>query len=572
MRAGLRLFLSYLTLIVLVVAVLVIGADRQLRTILTDIAAGDLQRETALAAALYDESIEATPGEMAARIAETVGLRTTIIARDGVVQGESDVEELAAAEIENHAARPEVRAALAGEVGVATRRSATVDVRLLYVALPSARGEIVRLGMPLATIDAAVRRVQRAILSVGLIALLLAVMLSAGFSIALTRPLRRIAGTAHAMAAGALDRRTGHDRRDELGEVARALDALAEELQRRLGQLEAERAEMQTLIDSMAEGVLAFDADGTVRRANPAARRIFSVGEASAGMHLEAVSRRREFLELVARVREGRSIGAVETSQADRQLIVTGQPLPDGGGVLVVLDVSELRRLEGVRRDFVANASHELKTPLTAIQGYAETLADPDTPEPLRVQFAETIRANATRLRRIVDDLLDLSRIESGGWRAHREPVSIGSIAREAWAPFSETAGQREIGFHIETEAGADPVDADPGAIRQVFSNLFSNALRYTGEGGEISVRISSVAGAGGRRVDVRDTGSGIPSAHLPRIFERFYRVDPARSRADGGTGLGLAIVRHLVEAHGGTVGAQSELGRGTTITFTLPS
>jgi two-component system, OmpR family, phosphate regulon sensor histidine kinase PhoR len=572
MRAGLRLFLSYLTLIVLVVVVLVIGADRQLRTILTDIAAGDLQRETALAAALYDESIEAAPEEMAARIAEIVGLRTTIIARDGVVLGESDVQELAAAEIENHAARPEVQAALAGEVGVATRTSATVDVRLLYVALPSARGEIVRLGMPLATIDAAVRRVQRAILSVGLIALLLAVMLSAGFSIALTRPLRRIAGTAHAMAAGALDRRTGHDRRDELGEVARALDALAEELQRRLGQLEAERAEMQTLIDSMAEGVLAFDADGTVRRANPAARRIFAVGEAGAEMHLEAVSRRREFLELVARVREGRSAGAVETAQGERQLIVTGQPLPDGGGVLVVLDVSELRRLEGVRRDFVANASHELKTPLTAIQGYAETLADPDTPEPLRVQFAETIRANATRLRRIVDDLLDLSRIESGGWRAHREPVSIGRVAREAWAPFSETAGQREIRFHIETESGADPVDADPGALRQVFSNLFSNALRYTREGGEIGVRISSVAGAGGRRVEVRDTGSGIPSAHLPRIFERFYRVDPARSRADGGTGLGLAIVRHLVEAHGGTVGALSELGRGTTITFTLPS
>jgi two-component system, OmpR family, phosphate regulon sensor histidine kinase PhoR len=571
MRAGLRLFLSYLTLIVLVVAVLAVGADRQLRAILTDTTATDLQREAMLAAALYDESPDVPPEVMADRITSIVGLRTTIIARDGRVLGESDVEELAAADIENHAARPEVRAALAGEVGVATRVSATVDVRLLYVAVPSARGEIVRLGMPLAMIDAAVRRVQRAILGVGVVALVIAGMLSVGFSIAITRPLRRIAGTAHAMAGGALDRRTGNRRRDELGEVARALDTLAEELQRRLGQLEEERAEMQTLIDSMAEGVIAFDAEGTVRRANPAARTVFSLGSARGGMPLETVSRRREFIELVTAVRDGGAVGAVEMTQGDRQLIVTGQPLPEGGGVLVVLDVSELRRLEGVRRDFVANASHELKTPLTAIQGYAETLAEEGTPEELRAQFAETIRVNAARLRRIVDDLLDLSRIESGGWKVHPEAVSIERLAREAWAGFADRAAERGIRFEVHTEGDADLVTADPGALRQVFSNLFSNALRYTEEGGEIGVRISERAGDGVRRVSVRDTGSGIPAAHLPRIFERFYRVDPARSRAEGGTGLGLAIVRHLVEAHGGSVGAESELGRGTTITFTLP-
>jgi two-component system, OmpR family, phosphate regulon sensor histidine kinase PhoR len=207
--------------------------------------------------------------------------------------------------------------------------------------------------------------------------------------------------------------------------------------------------------------------------------------------------------------------------------------------VLVVLDVSELRRLEGVRRDFVANASHELKTPLTAIQGYAETLAEEGTPEELRAQFAETIRVNAARLRRIVDDLLDLSRIESGGWKVHPEAVSIERLAREAWAGFADRAAERGIRFEVHTEGDADLVTADPGALRQVFSNLFSNALRYTEEGGEIGVRISERAGDGVRRVSVRDTGSGIPAAHLPRIFERFYRVDPARSRAEGGRGWG---------------------------------
>ncbi|HEU0078008.1 MAG TPA: ATP-binding protein, partial [Longimicrobiaceae bacterium] len=254
------------------------------------------------------------------------------------------------------------------------------------------------------------------------------------------------------------------------------------------------------------------------------------------------------------------------------------QPLAAGGAVLVFLDVTELRRLEDVRRDFVANASHELKTPLTAIRGYSETLLDENLPPELRRRFAEVVKENADRLQRIVDDLLDLSRIESGGWRAEPEEVAVAEAAEEAWAALEEDASARGVAFEVRIAPGCDHVRADPSALRQVFTNLLHNALRHTPAGGEVTVSADCAAPAPdappGRwlRIEVADTGSGIPAVHLPRIFERFYRVDNARARAEGGTGLGLAIVRHLVESHGGTVEAESELGRGTVVRFTLPA
>jgi len=253
----------------------------------------------------------------------------------------------------------------------------------------------------------------------------------------------------------------------------------------------------------------------------------------------------------------------------ERHLAVTAQPLPAGGAVVVLLDISELRRLEGVRRDFIANASHELKTPLTAIRGYSETLLDPELPEAVRRQFTETLGAHARRLQQIVDDLLDLSRIESGRWSPEPASVSLADAAREAWT-YARQSAPAAYDFRLEVPEACDRVHADPSALGQIFDNLFSNAIRYTPPGGAIEV----TARPAGRFVEVavRDSGAGIAAAQLPRIFERFYRADRARARAEGGTGLGLAIVKHLVEAHGGHVAAESELGRGTTIRFSLPA
>jgi signal transduction histidine kinase len=248
-----------------------------------------------------------------------------------------------------------------------------------------------------------------------------------------------------------------------------------------------------------------------------------------------------------------------------RQILLSGRALPGGGAVFVLHDITALKRLEAVRRDFVANVSHELKTPLTVVRGYAETLVKDDPPAATRAQFLTAILENARRMQRLIDDLLDLSRIESRAWAPAPEPVDLEAVAREVWSAIG--AG---TAFAVTLADDARTVHADPDAVRQVLTNVLENAARYTPAEGRVAVH---AARAGGQVVvEIRDTGSGIPGEHLPRIFERFYRVDPHRSRAAGGTGLGLSIVKHLVEAHGGKVEAESRLGAGTTIRFTLPA
>jgi two-component system phosphate regulon sensor histidine kinase PhoR len=575
-RVDQKLFLSYLALISLVVAALSLGADSLLRRSLDRLVERDLRRELKLDTRLFDSLPGLTPDSVADLLGNLSGHRVTIIRPDGVVVGESTRDGVGIARMENHLHRPEVQDVLRGVSSEASRHSRTLGTDQLYMAARSQRGEIVRAALPLSEIDAAMGRVQRGILGVGAAALVLAGLFSLGFSILVTRPLRRLQVAAAAMAGGDLAVRLREAREDELGDLARLLDALADELQRRLAQLEGERAETQALIDSMSEGVLALAPDGTVRRANPAAQRMFALREGwraprgvSAGGAAESVSRRPEFLRLVRRALSGEAVPATELGSEGRALLATAQPLPQGGAVVVLLDVSELRRLEGIRRDFVANASHELKTPLTAIRGYSETLRDPNLSPELVQRFAEVVHANAERLQRIVDDLLDLTRIESGAWPIHPVPLALAALAEEAWRAQSGPAGDPRPELRLRVEPGAERVQADADALRVIFSNLFSNSLRYTPPHGSVTVA-ARADGAGRVVVEVTDTGAGVDASHLPRLFERFYRADPARSRAQGGTGLGLAIVKHLVEAHGGRVEAESRVGQGTTIRFTL--
>jgi signal transduction histidine kinase len=266
----------------------------------------------------------------------------------------------------------------------------------------------------------------------------------------------------------------------------------------------------------------------------------------------------------------GSVVDQAETQIGSHTLALTARPLGVGGAVLALFDLTGVRKLQTVRRDFVANVSHELKTPLTAIRGFAETLATEMDPVDPHAQFAQTIKSNAERMQRLVDDLLDLSRIESGGWTPAPALVDVRSAAEEAAAPCRDDMKKRGVSFAVEVDAEASTLHADPLAFRQALGNLIENAARYTASGGSVSV--AARASDDGITITVSDTGSGIPADHLPRIFERFYRVDPARSRAAGGTGLGLAIVKHLVEAHGGSVRADSALGRGTTVTLHFPA
>jgi len=286
-----------------------------------------------------------------------------------------------------------------------------------------------------------------------------------------------------------------------------------------------------------------------------------------------------ELREVVVNAADGNPVPPTEIEIEGRQLLVSPHPLPrtqgrNTGAVVTVVDLTELRRLESVRRDFVANVSHELKTPLTSIRGYAETLLSEDMPREMQTQFLEVIHNNATRIHRIVDDLLDLSRLQSGGWQPDLHDVDPELLARDVWAGCS-----RPVGKNIRFDVTGEPtlVRADPAGLRQVFSNLFDNAIRYTPDGGQVttSIKPSREARAGKRGwvdIEVRDNGAGIPHDSLPRVFERFYRVDPARSRAEGGTGLGLSIVKHMIERMSGDVVAESEFGKGTAIKIRLPA
>jgi signal transduction histidine kinase len=426
---------------------------------------------------------------------------------------------------------------------------------------------VTRVSAPLGVVDAQVGAVQRIVALAGLAALVAAGALARFLAHGVAMPLVQLAAAARAIADG----RAPQFPETRLPEVAQhivALRAMDAQLEQRFAELRREREESATLIETMADGVVAADARRGIVTLNHAARRLLGYGPDDAVPALAELFHEKAARALVEAVLAGADAEPRELERAGRALLVAGRALPNSGALLVIRDVTELRRLEAVRRDFVANVSHELKTPLTSIAGYAETLASEAAADTQTDRFARTILSNARRMQRLVDELLDLSRIESGRWQPTPEPVEVAAVAREAWAPFADRARERQVELAVDA-AAARRVTADPEALRQVFTNLLDNALRHTPRGGRITV--SAGPAPGGTVVAVADTGSGIAPDHLARIFERFYRADPGRSRDEGGSGLGLAIVKHLVEAHGGRVEARSSVGRGTTIRIFLP-
>jgi signal transduction histidine kinase len=562
-----KLLVSYLAVVVVAGAVLVIAADRALRSRLTDETRRELERE---AAWLAEAATGRTPLQLDTlvhRLGAVTGRRLTVIARDGVLLADSDFPHDQLASLENHATRPEFAAALAGRTGTDLRRSTSTGHWELKVAVKYPGGAV-RVSSPLPQVDAVVRRAQGAVLLGAAVALAFAALLALGFSAGVARPLVRLRNAAQAIARGerpAIDARGS----DEVGDLARALRTMEEDLGTRLADLEHERSETAALIGAMVEGVVACDARGRVTTLNPAARQLLGVTPQEGMPSALELFRNRAGREAVERTLAGSTTAALEVEADGRAMLLSGRALAGGGAVFVIHDVTEMKRLEKVRRDFVGNVSHELKTPLTVVRGYAETLLNDDPPPEQRRRFLETMLANARRMQHLVDDLLDLSRIESGAWRPELADVPLEPLVAEVWASLREAAAAARLEFQATVAPEAASVRADPEALRQVLLNVLDNALRYTGTGGRIEVRAAREEEW--LRIEVRDTGVGIPGEHLPRIFERFYRVDAARSRELGGTGLGLAIVKHLVEAHGGRVEAESALGVGTTVRLRFP-
>ena len=565
-----RLLAGTVTVLVVAVTVLVIGVGRSLRVDLEQASITDLRRHAELLRLTLPADSAEWPGVLKKASAAT-GLRVTLIDRTGRVRADSDPATAGDLDrVENHAGRPEVAAALRAEVGVDHRTSSTIGTGFWYVALPGGPGEtVVRVAMADEQMNAIIRRARRPVYLAASLALLLGAGLALLAARRITAPLAEIGLAAQAIARGETPT-LPFSAIPDVDRLSANLRSMHEQLVQRFESLRRKQVETAAIVDSMVEGVLATDQNGGILTANPAARRLLGYGPDDRLPELRAVFRSKEAREAIDQATDlGESVTDREINLGDRTYLVNIRPLGGGGVVVVLHDLTHLKRLETIRRDFVANASHELKTPLTAISGYAETLIA-NQPEPaVAKQFLETILANARRMQRLVDDQLDLSRIESGGWAPEPQSIAIEPAAQEAWALAIPSQGEAPT-LEINLDPGATFLFADPEALRQVFRNLFENAIRYTAPTGR--VRVTASPDEGFTNLRITDTGTGISSEHLPRIFERFYRADPSRSREQGGTGLGLAIVKHLVEAHGGRVSASSDFGQGTVILCRWPT
>jgi two-component system phosphate regulon sensor histidine kinase PhoR len=506
--------------------------------------------------------------------------RVTIIALDGRVLADSSLSGAALKAVENHGQRPEVLEALRAGSGSAVRHSATVERDLLYAAVPVRHDGrtvgVARVARPMQEVEAQAAELRRGVTVALLLALTVALVLSSALSASWLSSLYAMMQTARRLATGDLSARVAVERDDEIGELGGILNQTADEHQRRLDEIARERGRTDAILGAMAEGVLAVDARGIVIMASEAFRRDFAT-EAAVGRHYMEVVRQREIADLLEAVLDHGQPehDEVEVWPLRRVFAITVVPFPEAegkatGAVATFHDLTERRRIDQIRRDFVANASHELRTPLTSIRGFVEALEDGAKNDPATAdRFLGKIRVHADRMTALMDDLLELSRLESGHRPARFETVDLADLVDDIVSSFAASAAQKRQKLRAVPSEGMSIV-TDPDRLRRVLECLVENAVKYTPAGGEVrlTVRDTDV----GIAIDVQDDGPGIPAEHLPRIFERFYRVDKARSRELGGTGLGLSIAKHLAEGMGASLSAASEAGRGSCFTVSLPT
>ena len=413
-------------------------------------------------------------------------------------------------------------------------------------------------------------RLENALMLCTIFALAVAFCLAAGAANAIGARLNNISRFSARIASGDLTARVNDSSADEIGKLASRFDEMAGGLEARFTELRTSSRQLETLLNSMQDAVIAVSREGKVEWTNRRLERLVGQAARVDAPVVETV-RDPDFLSAVREAAETHRVISVRATSVvpGRIFGVTAAPMPDGGAVAVLRDLTETERVEKTRRDFIANVSHELRTPLTSIQGYAETLLEGSSGSNNSREFLEIIRKNASRMARLTEDLLKLARVESGEQSFDRASIVTEQLLDEAVQSFREVAKSRGIELQIENSATGELVSADSEAIHQVMANLVDNAIKYAPSGTRII--LGARPATRGIEFFVRDFGPGIPSEHLPRLFERFYRVDKARSSESGGTGLGLAIAKHIVLAHGGTIRAESELNHGSTFVFSLP-
>ena len=588
LRGGTFLAVFAVAAVALVLATVMILSE--VRAQLLQAIEGNLVAQARIAAALVSE--HPTDGSIAAldaeadRIGGLIAARVTLVAADGRVVGDSAEDLAGLARMDNHNARPEIAQARASGVGVERRHSATIGIDQLYVAVAVRHPQVavVRLALPLTEIDAQVASARRGLLLALCVALLLALGLAWLSARLLARRVDAIASVARRYAEGDFSRSVNDAGRDELGTVARVLDDTAHELGRRIAELAQDRARIQTMLAGMLEGVVVMNSQGTVMLANEAAHRMLRLDADVTNRSYEEAIRQPDLAALIDSALGGHTPAGLEfTPPRDTSRTVVARVAPidtpgSTGAVLVLHDITDLRQVDKIRRDFVANVSHELRTPLTAIQGYVEALQDEDQPEPEETRkFLGIIFRHAKRLERLVHDLLRLARIEAGQEPVERTDVRVASILAEVTSGLApQLSAKRQLVVPV-IDPSCETISTDAAKLHDALRNLVENAIAYAPADTTIEIAVSTGSsgpdgGAGPTVITVSDSGPGIPEADLTRIFERFYRVDKARSRESGGTGLGLSIVKHLVGVLGGECQAANRPQGGAIFTVTLPS
>ena len=571
-----RIFILYAIIIVLAAIILEVYITAAVRSnyIATH------ESSLSIQASLISEEIPfATPGrldDLCRHLKEVTGARVTIIAPDGTVRGDSDKH---SSLLDNHADRPEIKHAHTSGTGTAIRMSDSLHYDFLYAARKVTRdgkpAGFVRLSVPLTSVDAAVNQL-RVKMSVVVGLILLATGIFSLWQIGLLRGLtRQMRDFSQALARGEVGKRLFLDAPGEFDEIAESLNTMSGELKKVLAESEEKTRRLNVILRSIPDALLIIDIGGVIQIASAAARKSF--GDAPlVGRPLIEVVRNHEFLSLIDSVRTTLAPGMAELFleyPAERHFVVHVSPLFYQGNelsglVAIFHDITRLKRLEQVRKDFVANISHELKTPITAIQGFAETLIEGALDDRKHaLKFLETIRANSERINTLVDDLMTISKIEMGVITITKEPVAVNEVVNSVLAVLEEQAKEKNLAMTVSIPPHLRTINADRDRLVQIMTNLVENAIKFTDKGG-ITIGMSEAGEK--KELFVEDTGIGVPEKHLSRLGERFYRVDPARSRKMGGTGLGLAIVKHLVRAHGWEMKIESTAGKGTKVRIVI--
>jgi two-component system phosphate regulon sensor histidine kinase PhoR len=519
--------------------------------------------------------------DLAKGLSPAIKSHITVINNQGKVLADSEVPRLKVQDVENHIDRPEIRDALNDKIGEQIRYSATLKIDMLYVAVPiNDKKDIVgvlRLALPLTNVQKVLSAARNAVSIALIFALALAFVVGSVLAAETTKPINRIIKACHKFSKGDFNHRIIPDSKDEIGELALTLNKMAQDIEDKINEIKLHNQHLAAIFSSMAEGVIVVDKTSRIISVNPTIEKIFAVTKKGAeeNLFLEVI-RNNSIAEIITDVlRKGEFISQELNLvwPIHRVLKINTSPIFENdtisGCLLVIHDISEIRRLETMRSDFIANLSHELKTPLTSIKGFVETLLDGAVNDKANSRhFIEIIQQHVERLNSLVNDLLDLSYLESKEIRLERQDVNLKNLADEVLTGFKSHLKKKAIEAVNNLPANIS-AEADGYKLRQVFTNLIDNAIKFNKEKGTIAIYCEKLANR--IKIIVEDSGAGIPSKDITRIFERFYRVDKARSRELGGTGLGLSIVKHIVELHGGVVGVESTEGLGSKFFFTLP-